>query len=292
MLSKIIKKIKSSIFANSPSKIDIYLKNGSIPWSNGYNEYKWEQISHTLTNKIILSNFKTNLNIEKFGIGIDERIVEYPWIFSNINNDPTKLLDAGSTFNFKEIIELDVIQKKNLSILTFYPEPNCFHVKCISYVYSDLRDIPFKDELFDEVVCQSTIEHIAMDNSIYGYKPDANDINSQSKNYEYLKAITELLRVLKKNGSLFITFPYGRFENHGFFQQFDDEMTNRILQILSNAGHYDLTFFRYDKDGWKFSIKEECNNLQSYNPHTGIGKGTDGAAHCRGICCIKFYETK
>jgi ubiquinone/menaquinone biosynthesis C-methylase UbiE len=29
--------------------------------------------------------------------------------------------------------------------------------------YGDLRVLPFKDNYFDEIVCQSTLEHIDMD---------------------------------------------------------------------------------------------------------------------------------
>lgn len=49
----------------------------------------------------------------------------------------------------------------------------------------DLKNIGFSDNFFDIVVCTETIEHI----------------------YNYQRAITELVRILGKNGSLIITFP-------------------------------------------------------------------------------------
>lgn len=86
-------------------------------------------------------------------------------------------------------------------------------------------DLPFKSELFDTIICQSTLEHIDMDNSIYGYDLERRD-TMQEKSYSFLKGISELLRILKPEGMLCLTFPYGKFENHGFFQQFDSEMVS------------------------------------------------------------------
>jgi SAM-dependent methyltransferase len=214
--------------------------------------------------------------------------VEYPWIFSRISSEKTRILDAGSTFNFPEIMDLENLKHKELSILTFFPEAYNFYQKRISYVYADLREIPYKDEYFGEVVCQSTIEHIDMDNSMYGY--DIDKAKDEKKSFEYLKAMNELLRVLKKGGLLLLTFPYGKFENHGFFQQLDREMLQSIEDILKKSGDYSLSFLMYSVNGWSFVSREQCEVSESYNPHTGRGKGNDGAAHCRGVCCIEFRK--
>jgi hypothetical protein len=123
---------------------------------------------------------------------------------------------------------------------------------------------------------------------MYGYELGSPE--TDSKSYEYLKVISELVRVLKSKGILLLTFPYGIFENHGFFQQFDEEMLRRITIDLGNKGDTEKYFFKYLKDGWVVCSQTDCNESKSYNPHTGIGKGTDGAAHSRSICCIKFIK--
>jgi SAM-dependent methyltransferase len=197
-------------------------------------------------------------------------------------------LDAGSTFNFDFIVDHPIISQKQLTIFTYFPEENCFFKKRISYVFGDLRNICFKDSLFDEIVCQSTIEHIDMDNSIYGYSGQQ---TIGHKSYEYLKAVAELIRALKPNGKLLLTFPFGKYEYHGFFQQFDEEMLQRILELFDGNGSYNLDFFKYEKEGWRFADRSELHAIQSYNPHTGIGKLDDGAAHCRSIACIEFIKT-
>jgi hypothetical protein len=266
-----------------------YLKNGRVPWSEGYHDYKWDEIEKAITSADIIQKFK-NSKIQSFGLGIDERIIEYPWIFSALSDSAGRLLDAGSTFNFKTILDQPIIKKKELSIYTYYPEHRSFNENRISYLYGDLRLLPFRDNWFEEIVCHSTIEHIDMDNSMYGYELKGNP-EPKDKSYKYLEVVNELVRVLKGNGKLLITFPFGRFENHGFFQQFDGEMLRKITEVMHSKGSYSLTFFRYFREGWKIVPQAECESLESYNPHTGIGKGEDGAAHSRGICCIHFIKS-
>lgn len=280
---------KDSALKSFPSKEEIYIINGMIPWTEGYVEYKKQEIINSINDTDFLDKIKKK-NLEKrFGFRLDDRIVEYPWIFSQINSSKQKLLDAGSTFNFEFILDHPRLENKEISIFTFEPENVAFFEKRISYVYGDLRDLPFKDDLFHMVICQSTLEHIDMDNSMYGYNIPHNK-DSNVKSYEYLKAISELMRVLKKCGRLLLTFPFGKFENHGFFQQFDKEMLNRIITKYEDAGNFSIDFFKYQMDGWEFSTSEELSTTVSYNPHTGKGKLDDNAAHSRGICCLQFIK--
>jgi SAM-dependent methyltransferase len=285
MIKNIISKFQKKQITNS-TKIDIYIKNGRVPWSDGYSEYKNKIIEESIISKEVLFKF-CNKTIKEYGIGLDERCVEYPWIFSKITNSNEMMLDAGSTFNFNYILNNENLKNKNLTIFTFYPEKDCFYNKRISYVYGDLRKMYFNNCVFDFIVSQSTIEHIDMDNSIYGYS----DKNIRTdKSYDYLKAVYELERVLKSGGKLLITVPFGKFENHGFFQQFDNDMLDRMTNLIKDKGTIELDFFKYDKQGWRFAKREELNSMESFNPHTGKGKLDDGAAHCRSIVCMEFNK--
>jgi SAM-dependent methyltransferase len=266
-------------------KIRTYVKNGRKPWSDGYNEYKWQEIKNVLHQDF----FNTHALPANFGQGIDERIIEYPWIFNNITHDSACLLDAGSTLNFPEIINQPLLENKKITIFNYNPEYYCFHKKRISYIFDDLRDIPIKDNLFDIVICQSTLEHISMDNSIYGHFEKSQE-NEFSANYDYLIVVKELIRVLKPKGKLLITVPYGRYEYHGFFQQFDSNMIREAKNVFEKFGTHELSFFKYDKEGWSRSNQIDCDNCISFNPHTGSGDLNDGAAHSRSICCIEFVK--
>ncbi len=152
-----------------------------------------------------------------------------------------------------------------------------------------MRNIIFKDNVFDFVVSQSTIEHIDMDNSMYGYELSFNK-DVTSKSYEYIIAVKEMIRVLKSKGTLLLTFPFGKFENHDFFQQFDVEMLDKILNIFKNLGSSQVTFFQYKNDSWNFAKMNDVLDSESFNPHTGKGKKDDFAAHSRAIACIEFNK--
>ena len=89
-----------------------------------------------------------------------------------------------------------------------------------------------------------------------------------------------------------MTFPFGKNINYGFFQQFDPEMLGNIRNITRQYGIEKHTFFQYRKEGWIISDEQSCSLSDSFNPHTGEGKGTDGAAHSRAICATQFVKNK
>lgn len=290
LLRRFIKKIffKGVKEEKMEEKILRFKNQGSIPWSEGYNEYKWQSINAAISNKEFLNNLAKNILPKEFGQNLDERIIEYSWLFSKNLGEKGKFLDAGSTFNFESIISHELFANTENYIYTYYPERNNFSSKRISYIYGDLRYLPFRNDFFDTVVCQSTLEHIDMDNSIYGYNLSGSQ--SKEKSYEYLLALEELIRVTKSGGGILLTFPFGKFENHGFFQQFDFEMVDKMLLVIKENCKVKETYFKYLATGWVFSNRVDCDLAESYNPHTGRGKGDDKAAHCRAICCLEAIK--
>jgi SAM-dependent methyltransferase len=299
MLKRIVNKVhkfylkrdKERRILNKKNVKKKYFEDGQIPWSKGYAVHKEESIIKNVNDSSLLDKLSHDSLPNNYGFRLDERIVEYPWIFSNLKKEKTVFLDAGSTFNFKYILDHKLVSNKEAYIYTFYPEEISFNEKRVSYIYGDLRELPFKNDFFEEIVCQSTIEHIDMDNSMYGYDLESTINVNSKKSYEYLKVIDELTRVLKPKGQLLLTFPFGRFENHGFFQQLDADMVEKIIQSMKVIGNYKSIFFKYLPQGWEVVKQEDCEDSESYNPHTKIGKGDDFAAHSRAICCIKFIKS-
>jgi len=256
----------------------------------GYKEFKFQEIEKSIGNLELLKDLKDKKVPADFGVGLDERVFEYSWIFSRLSNNEAKMLDAGSTFNFKFVLENKQVKKKDLTIFTFHPETPSFpSMPKVTYKYGDLRKMEFQNESFDEVISQSTIEHIDMDNNIYGYDIDKND-DIKKKSYDFMLAVKEMERVLKPGGQLLLTFPYGKFKHYGFFQQFDKEMVDKILAFLATKGKAQSEFALYNKSGWNLATQSTCNNNLSFNPHTGEDKGTDGAAHSRSVCLIEFRK--
>jgi len=290
MLRRAIRKLRTWKKEKKEARaIAMYLKNGRVAWSEGYHFYKAQEIIKVIQSNDELNNFREQILPPKYGIGMDERIVEIPYVLSQLSSDDFLILDAGSSLNYESVLLCDVLKEKEVTICTFHPENSFTHHR-ISYVYSDLRDIYFKNQAFDAVISISTLEHVDMDNSIYGYDV-ANTSMIKEKSYEYMRVIIELVRVIKSGGKILITVPFGIYENHGYFQQFDEEMIGRITEYLKEYGDPSLVFFKYKKDGWQFSDVDHVKGCKAYNPHTGQGYSNDGAAHSRAICCIRFLKS-
>jgi len=240
-------------------RIIIYQLRGRKPWSRGYFEYKWKSIGDAISNKLIMEDFSGVKPLpDGYGRHIDERIVEFPWALSRIPETPLTLLDAGSTLNFINILQHSKLKNKKTTIVTLAPESNCFWKMGVSYVYDDIRILPFRDEQFDIITCLSTLEHVGMDNTQV-YTSDKRF--SENNKDDYKRALLELKRVLRPSGRLLLTVPYGAYADYGFFQQFDEHMIKEIVDTFEPS-NYDMQFFKYHAEkGWSRAMKNECDNV-------------------------------
>lgn len=266
-------------------RIAQYLEGGRVPWSVGYHEYKWKFIAEALSDIDACRAIADEALPEGYGIGLDERVVEYPWILPLLINSPGPILDAGSVLNFDSIVGHPLIDPSSLTIAGLAVEKQCHYASGVSYQLCDLRDLPFRDHWFETTICVSTLEHIGMNNEIYGHE-DETAARDEAAKGQYLDAVRELVRVTKPDGVIAITVPVGKFENHGFFQQFDRGMIDSLVKTLGTFGRVSERYFRYHLKGWTAASWEECKDSYSYNPHTGKGIGEDGAAHCRAVGCF------
>lgn len=142
--------------------------------------------------------------------------------------------------------------------MTLAPESKNFSVRNVSYVYGDLRSIPFPDDYFDVIGCISTLEHVGMDNT---KNYTANSRYKENKTEDYLMAIAELKRVLMAGGNLFLTVPFGKYQNFGSFQQFDKVMIDKLITNFNGKKH-EVVFYKYAKSGWQISSAGKCNSVE------------------------------
>lgn len=266
--------------------LERFYQQQNIPWSDGYSLHKWKSIEAALHSDEILAIFAQKASLPKaFGWRLDERIVEYPWLFSRLQAANLRSLDAGSALNHAPIVKLLLELKRNLTIITLAPENQAFWKDGISYQYGDLREIPFQDAYFDEIISISTLEHIGWSNEIYG------TANDQKRTGTVLNAALELWRVLKVSGSLYITVPYGLSQdimvnNQIFAKQFDAVMLANLLDCFPSAD-IETVFYKYTAAGWQISTQSDCDGLSYYNVHLGKPFDSDVAAAARAVCCIR-----
>jgi SAM-dependent methyltransferase len=211
------------------------------PWSVGYSEFKEFEI---------VKNMLSEQGDKPFGKTIDERIVELPWVVKKMQGKDL-ILDAGSALNHSYV--LPYLKNSKVSIVTLYPET--FKSKGNeSYIYSDLRNLYFKDKTFDAIACISTIEHIGFNNDHYNTSCNLTRNDTESGGRE--KVVLELKRVLKDAGILCISGPYGLGEDNEKFRNLNyDDVYDLVNVFKPNA--FILVTYLYTSDGW---IRKDPND--------------------------------
>lgn len=269
----------------------LYQLNGKKPWTRGYIASRTDFLIKILNRDIFeVPNLK-----KKYGQGFDERVVEYPWLFSRLSKNRARLLDAGSVLNFDYILNHPHLKDKTITISTLAPEQNCFWFKNISYVFEDFRQSCFKDNYFDEIVCLSTLEHVGLDNKRYfeetEYKIQSNAVKKflSEPQGNFLQAITELKRILKPGGKLYLSMPFGKQKNHGWFQVFDAVMVDQIYSTFSATSPKEWIFL-YTADGWKLSSREGSKNSIYLDRHTTSSKVMKSLAAAEAVICIELTK--
>lgn len=215
-----------------------------------------------------------------FGTAMDERVVEWPWVLSQGPRGRT--LDAGSALNHAEVLTHFAPKLDDLHILTLEPEDQAFTQAKISYVFADLRDLPYRDGLFDTVVSVSTLEHVGMNNQRYG----VNDEQTEVPDDELAKALLELKRVATADGTLLITVPYGRPDDLGWFRVFDRAGVERMVDVVAPKASA-VTVFRYDAAGWQVSDLDAAADAV-YRDDKAEPVPADLAPNARAVACLKL----
>jgi SAM-dependent methyltransferase len=267
-------------------KIKKYLASGSRPWTLGYNEYKGMVLRHVLIDKEVLDCFLHNRALPiRYGLRLDERLVEYPWVLARLDVAERLLLDAGSTLNFSYILDLPALKCRSVVIYNLSPEDVVRRDK-VSYIYGDLRHTILKDECFDEIVCISTLEHVGMDNTFL-YSKDLRF--KECIRDDYRDVVTEFKRLLKPRGKLYITVPYGRYENHGWLQQFDKKMVATVVDVFGGSAST-IAYYKYSDDGWQVGDADACDECSYFDIHHRSGYEPDYVAAARAVACIEMAK--
>jgi SAM-dependent methyltransferase len=272
-----------------------YINNGKIPWSQGYSIYKMQHISSALGDSNLLRAFRCGATLPLgYGVGVDERCIEYPWLVSHLRDGWQILLDAGSVLNQDFILAHPIFSEKRIDILTLAPEANCYWQKGISYFFHDLRDIPIRDNYYDVIACLSTLEHIGCDNTFYTH----DESHKERRPEDFAVAMKELRRVLKPGGILLLTVPFGVYQYFGTFQQFDRELLTRAIEAFGAVDDISESFYRYSADGWTIADAADCAECEYVAWITKVNGQLpeslpvepDLAAAARAVACVRLVK--
>lgn len=182
-----------------------------------------------------------------------ERILENPLILRHLPEKKSKILDVGSRYS-QVPLEMASLGHR---VYALDIEQYVFKHKNLSYVQEDIRKTTFSDDFFDVVTIISTIEHVGMGETSYGDKKERDGD---------IKSMVEISRILKPNGIVLLTVPFGKAKFLPFMRVYDKK---RMEQM---AKHYRIVkqiYMYNDKESWEVSTYDKVKNIE--NTHHTVG---------------------
>ncbi len=219
--------------------------------------YSLSESSTANNNSNSISGFK-RLDIHNLLVGItSERLVEYEFVARNLVSPKKQaaILDigSGSSLLAKAIGELG--KGKWQVIRIDITESNCD-------ASMDARMTGFRKEVFSQVICISTIEHIGIGINGGGYDDDDDGD---------LRTVKEILRILKKGGSAIITVPYGKIKNLNH-RVYDRHALSRLVAV--DRGGFSMSakkeFYCYDAGKWKKCSQSAADRMIEDDVHAPL----------------------
>jgi SAM-dependent methyltransferase len=255
-----------------------------IPWTHAYARQHRELLGSLLDSPEALELVGGGGRLPAgYGRGFDERVIELVWVLGRRPHG--RVLDAGSSLNHAHVLDRVLAVVDELMVTTLVPEEESFPERGISYVYGDFRDLPFRDERFDTVVSISSLEHVGMNNEMYG----AEDEGGAEARRGLAAALAEIRRVLVPGGRLLVSVPYGRRENHSWMRQFDAADVEELIRE-SGLERARVDVFAYAAEGWQISNLEGASEAVYRDYTTDPSPVDDLAAAARAVACIELVK--
>jgi len=194
--------------------------------------------------------------------GTDERVVEIPWVLSRLRTSG-RVLEVG--YAFAETAYLGGLLRAGVELVG--ADLATRDVEGIQTVEADVRNLPFPERSFDQVLLVSTLEHVGADNTVYG-------LGAESDPTARLEALQELGRVLRRDGSLLVTVPLGEPGDHGWFRQ-DDASGWTLLFARADLFVEEVETYELQPQGWRA--------VTAFRPE-GVRYGERGPAASAVLC--------
>jgi glycosyltransferase involved in cell wall biosynthesis/SAM-dependent methyltransferase len=254
------------------------------PWSEAYNDAHRDYVAHELDDAELLARFRERAALpDGLGRGLDERVVELPWLAAQRLGG--RVLDAGSALNHLHVLSRLRPRADELHVVTLAPEERSFPQLGVSYLYSDLRELPFADATYDRVASISTLEHVGTDTSYYGGETKV----AEDPQRELLRAVAELKRVLRPGGDLYVTVPVGRGERFAWVRSLTPAQLDELVEAFAPESS-SIDYFRYADGGWRRAGRDDVAEARYRDHFTSPGVGDDGVVAAEAVACLHLVR--
>jgi O-antigen chain-terminating methyltransferase len=203
--------------------------------------------------------------------GTTERSVEIPWALSHYAGQ-ARVLEVGCSFAYENpeyVKGLKALKIPELHGIDISSVPAPDFIKRTA----DIRASGYPPDFSDLIFCISTIEHVGRDNARH-YSPVSELPPEEEPDRT---ALVEMLRIAKPAGKILLSVPFGRFEDHGWFINYDAGNISRLFRGLAKHEAY----FKYTSTGWG-----PCDPAELAQ----TGYGQNGAPAAAGLGCFEIIK--
>jgi SAM-dependent methyltransferase len=196
---------------------------------------------------------------QNYGRKLPERVIELLLAWITYRRD-IKILDVGHANAMNCHLQLlsNLEEPKDLTGIDISAPTYNPHLYYGESVIGEITHAPFLDDSFRLIWCISTLEHIGKYSSPYSR---INQLGSTD-----IQALDEMLRIVANGGSMLITVPFGKYEDHKWFTNYDAEHLQQLLERVRPKANCQEFYFRHtDKNGWTSAIPQELELTGYYD---------------------------
>jgi O-antigen chain-terminating methyltransferase len=202
-----------------------------------------------------------------YGRKLPERVIELLLAWITYRRD-LKILDVGhaNAMNCHLRLLSNLEEPKDLTGIDISAPTYNPHLYYGESVIGEITHAPFLDDSFRLIWCISTLEHIGKDNSSYNCLQQLGSTDIQ--------ALDEMLRIVANGGSILITVPFGKYEDHKWFTNYDTEHLQQLLQRVRPKANCEEFYFRHThENGWTSTIPQELESTGYYDEENAGAAG-------------------
>jgi len=181
-----------------------------------------------------------------------DRYIELPFAVRNLPKPPARVLDVGCAGSFFSLILAGFGYDTFAIDIRKYAIINRITYKNFNYCNESIIKTGFSDNYFDAITSISTVEHIGLSGR-YGIAEDESGDRA---------ALEEMKRILKTNGTIILTVPFGRAKTIKPFSRIYDG--NRIRQLIGALKIEIEEYYMQDPNNdWYKCSKQEAEEIDA-----------------------------